>query len=562
MHRRITYQLLIYLLIFLFPVVKAAGQGSRLVMRGSERSYRVTLHPDVIAYKWIVYTDPTFMQPASVQQAELIPFEKGRENEIKVKWLAEGNYYLMVSAMGKNGCLNRKAWPFTVQAPANLLASVYCQDGQPWIRWDATAKGFNMNSIDLRLYNLNGKLVFEQLKSTLSGSMPWPESPNKQKVMPPAELTSLSLNACFTELPGADTLAVKLDYLDCSTDVVVAVNDTVSVSHSTGTDIGILFNDYASGDNIDTSSVVILVDVQKGILTYNSKTGKISYKPDECFFGTDSFVYVVSNLAGIISNQATVYLKVEIDPNADSDADSISDIAEYLVDSGNLCDTDTDLDGFPNFLDPDDDGDNIPTIKEPGDLNQNGIPDYLENWQSKAVADTKETGIDIPVWISVMDNDSTTMVPATLRIVVNPTNGFVNIDHQKQGVHYYPDYDFMGEDSFIYIICDLQEQCDTALVTVTVEDLVVPTQLFTPNADGYNDQYVIQGIENYAENHFVVFNRWGNKVYEKENYANDWDGTSNSKYKIGDKPLPVGVYFYLLKYSKNRIKQGGLYLER
>ena len=120
----------------------------------------------------------------------------------------------------------------------------------------------------------------------------------------------------------------------------------------------------------------------------------------------------------------------------------------------------------------------------------------------------------------------------------------------------------MGEDSFIYVVCDQQDICDTAIVVVTVEDIVNAPQVFTPNDDGYNDRYMISGLDRYPENSFVVFNRWGNVVYERNNYANDWDGKSNSKYKIGGKPLPVGVYYYILKYANNRIKQGGLYLER
>jgi hypothetical protein len=60
----------------------------------------------------------------------------------------------------------------------------------------------------------------------------------------------------------------------------------------------------------------------------------------------------------------------------------------------------------------------------------------------------------------------------------------------------------------------------------------------------------------------VVFNRWGNKVYEKVNYENDWDGTSNSNHKVGRGALPVGVYYFILKYAQNKVLQGGLYLER
>ena len=202
------------------------------------------------------------------------------------------------------------------------------------------------------------------------------------------------------------------------------------------------------------------------------------------------------------------------------------------------------------------------TKDEPDDLNRNEIPDYLENWNSKAVDDQAVTSVEVEVTIAVLENDSATMVPATLRIVSNPSHGYTNIDLKVGNIKYQPDYDFAGVDSFVYVVCDHYAICDTALVTVTVNDVVVAPQLFTPNNDGYNDRYVISGLERYPKNHFVVFNRWGNKVYEKVNYENDWDGTSNSNHKVGRVALPVGVYYFILKYAQNKVLQGGLYLER
>lgn len=65
---------------------------------------------------------------------------------------------------------------------------------------------------------------------------------------------------------------------------------------------------------------------------------------------------------------------------------------------------------------------------------------------------------------------------------------------------------------------------------------------FTPNSDTYNDDYNIHGIENYPMNTFIVFNRWGNEVYKKENYVNhDWKGDNNN----GD-PLPSATYYVIL----------------
>jgi gliding motility-associated-like protein len=64
---------------------------------------------------------------------------------------------------------------------------------------------------------------------------------------------------------------------------------------------------------------------------------------------------------------------------------------------------------------------------------------------------------------------------------------------------------------------------------------------FSPNGDADNEYFVIHGLDAYPENHFVVYNRWGNIVYEKSNYENEWHGVN----KTGE-VLPDGTYFVIL----------------
>ena len=52
-------------------------------------------------------------------------------------------------------------------------------------------------------------------------------------------------------------------------------------------------------------------------------------------------------------------------------------------------------------------------------------------------------------------------------------------------------------------------------------------ELFSPNGDYQNDVFVIKNIENYPNNHVLIYNRWGNLVYEKNGYNNDWKGTND-----------------------------------
>ncbi|MGM0408202.1 MAG: gliding motility-associated C-terminal domain-containing protein, partial [Bacteroidota bacterium] len=86
---------------------------------------------------------------------------------------------------------------------------------------------------------------------------------------------------------------------------------------------------------------------------------------------------------------------------------------------------------------------------------------------------------------------------------------------------------------------------------------------FSPNGDGINDVFVIRGIQNYPDNSFVIFNRWGNKVFESSPYQNTWDGKPTKAFNIGDDELPVGTYFYILDLGDgSEIINGTIYLNR
>lgn len=67
---------------------------------------------------------------------------------------------------------------------------------------------------------------------------------------------------------------------------------------------------------------------------------------------------------------------------------------------------------------------------------------------------------------------------------------------------------------------------------------------FSPNEDGDNDAFVVHGLDAYPDNEIVIFNRWGNIVYEKEGYQNDWKGENNQS-----EPLPDATYFIILKVN-------------
>lgn len=76
-------------------------------------------------------------------------------------------------------------------------------------------------------------------------------------------------------------------------------------------------------------------------------------------------------------------------------------------------------------------------------------------------------------------------------------------------------------------------------------------QGFSPNGDGKNDNFVIQGVKAIEQVELIIFNRYGSVVYANQDYKNDWSGVSNQGLKvIGDgQGLPDGTYFYSVTRS-------------
>jgi gliding motility-associated-like protein len=103
----------------------------------------------------------------------------------------------------------------------------------------------------------------------------------------------------------------------------------------------------------------------------------------------------------------------------------------------------------------------------------------------------------------------------------------------------------------------------TASVTVTVQcdTLNIPNG-FSPNGDGKNDTFVIDGLEQFPGTVLTIFNRWGNMVYKQKDYANDWNGTSNVGGTVGGNELPNGTYYYIIDLNKGEKPLSGFVVIR
>ena len=85
--------------------------------------------------------------------------------------------------------------------------------------------------------------------------------------------------------------------------------------------------------------------------------------------------------------------------------------------------------------------------------------------------------------------------------------------------------------------------------TLSREDIKDGTsKVVTPNGDTFNEFFTIPNSAdcNYTYG-VMIFNRWGNKVFEnREDYNNEWNGFSQNSFVGGDQ-LPSGTYYYVIE---------------
>ena len=189
--------------------------------------------------------------------------------------------------------------------------------------------------------------------------------------------------------------------------------------------------------------------------------------------------------------------------------------------------------------------------------------------QNDTVSITNNSVANEVVYIEVdfLNNDTFTDVDELEISILRQTEqyGKMHLIENNTLMIYYPYENSFGTDTIYYQICNEANKCSKAFVVVQVLDpnqveLLIPKS-FTPNNDGANEKFFIKGIENYPDNEFIVFSRWGTKVFEKKNYSNDeaWDGSHNKagvKLGSGDK-LPKGTYFFkLIIKDKQYVKSG------
>ncbi|MFT7578906.1 MAG: Cys-rich repeat protein/VCBS repeat-containing protein [Myxococcota bacterium] len=280
-------------------------------------------------------------------------------------------------------------------------------------------------------------------------------------------------------------------------DSPVAVDDEVTVEVGTTTSIPVLDNDHDPDG--DTLRVTEVSEVSGGVATIE-EDGTITFTPDDGFTGDATFTYTACDAEGACAD-ATVTVHV-------SDGGNTAPVAQddaYTATPGepaelDVLDNDTDADGDPiavSEVQQPDHGDVVinpdGTLQYTPDAGYEGedtftyeicddkglcdsatvtlnVDDGIDNGPPVAEDDYFAVDQDTPTDLPVLDNDSDPDGDAlVITEVEQPDSGTVVIGPDGT-LTYTPEEGFVGEVSFEYEVCDADNACDRAVVTLEVGD--------------------------------------------------------------------------------------------
>lgn len=320
-----------------------------------------------------------------------------------------------------------------------------------------------------------------------------------------------------------------------------AHDDIASTFKNEAVTINVIHDDVDLDNNIDPSSVAIIDSPTNGTAEVN-EDGSITYIPNQDFVGTDSFTYNVCDTEGLCSEANAVVEVAVVEtptpaPSGGGGGGGGGGGVSIVVPMG--VDDDTSvfhhetlvIDVLENDLPFNNSYLFVSSISyEPlygtVEINEDNTVSYFSDGEyvgtdrfDYVLCDSRITNLcsDAEVVITVSEDDTSPIAqddflsvhengsanidvllddfdleknidPKTLQIISFPTNGTAEIIDDGI-IMYTPNQDFVGLDELKYLICDTEEECDTAIVTFDVfagnhlldaDDLVISDVVNTP----------------------------------------------------------------------------------
>ena len=428
----------------------------------------------------------------------------------------------------------------------------------------------------------NDPITFTLIDNVLNGTLEF--NPDGSFIYTPGNsyygTDSFTYSAC--DDAGCDTATVTIDVAQIN-DGLIAVDDTYSTNQNT------TLNEDASANDIDIDGETLIYSLSdstaNGELILNDD-GTFTYIPNTGFFGTDFFEYVVCD-PGFCDTAIVVITVIQLNTTPSVVPD------EFIMNEDDI------LNGDVSTNDSDEDGDIL--IYSPAGtidtefgtviLNDDGTFTYTPDADFNGVDTFEYTACDddgncetVTVTITVLpiedepqsaENDQYTVYENdslsanvsendinldgfTFTLISDVSNGTL-VFNADGSFTYVPNAENDGFDEFTYEACDDEGNCYTATVTIIIVEVetddVVVAAGFSPNGDNVNETLNIENIEFYPANKIIIFNRWGNVVYEKTGYTNaeGWNGNADEDASMGSTKVPEGTYFYILETGQSSL---------
>jgi gliding motility-associated-like protein len=154
-------------------------------------------------------------------------------------------------------------------------------------------------------------------------------------------------------------------------------------------------------------------------------------------------------------------------------------------------------------------------------------------------------GVDVAKIESIISEEST--------VIIKPAN-HGEFEYSLDGVTFQLSNIFQMVPGGIYTAFMRNMQfCNT--VSEEFPHIVVP-KFITPNNDGYNDRFELEGVEYFNSSEIRIFNRYGKLLIAGKGQNFSWDGTSNGK------DLPGSDYWYEINIEDYKRIKGHFSLKR
>lgn len=122
----------------------------------------------------------------------------------------------------------------------------------------------------------------------------------------------------------------------------------------------------------------------------------------------------------------------------------------------------------------------------------------------------------------------------------------------------YAGTNFTGTDELTIQVCDLLGSCTQQIISIEVTDnpplgVLIVYNGISPNSDQLNEKWIIENINTLSDTHdnkVFIYNRWGDLVFEMDDYDNN-NRSFIGKSKDGNE-LPSGIYFYKIEFASGR----------